>query len=126
MSVARTYDVRSSAAGIRRRSRALTWGRAITECCTANASRSARSTVIAAAAFVLILIPGPNMLFIVAQSLAGGRRNGVAAAFGLLTGTLIYIAAAAVGVFLNYALGFGMAVLVISVALIAVVRRRAA
>lgn len=52
----------------------------------------------AAAAFVLILIPGPNMLFIVAQSLAGGRRNGVAAAFGLLTGTLIYIAAAAVGV----------------------------
>jgi threonine/homoserine/homoserine lactone efflux protein len=38
------------------------------------------------------------MLFIVAQSLAGGRRNGVAAALGLLTGTLIYIAAAAVGV----------------------------
>jgi len=52
----------------------------------------------AAAAFVLILIPGPNMLFIVAQSLAGGRRNGVAAALGLLTGTVIYVAAAAVGV----------------------------
>ena len=52
----------------------------------------------AVAAFALILIPGPNMLFIVAQSMSGGRRNGVAAAFGLLTGTLIYVTAAALGV----------------------------
>jgi hypothetical protein len=36
------------------------------------------------------------------------------------------MAAAAVGVFLNYALGFGMAVLIIAVALIATLRRRAA
>jgi threonine/homoserine/homoserine lactone efflux protein len=52
----------------------------------------------ALAAIALILIPGPNMLFVVAQSLAGGRRAGVAAALGLLTGTLIYVTATAVGV----------------------------
>ena len=52
MSVARTYVVRSSAAGTRRRSDALTWERAITECCPANRSRRARSAVTATAAFV--------------------------------------------------------------------------
>jgi threonine/homoserine/homoserine lactone efflux protein len=52
----------------------------------------------ALAAIALILIPGPNMLFVVAQSLASGRRAGFAAALGLLTGTLIYVTATAVGV----------------------------
>jgi threonine/homoserine/homoserine lactone efflux protein len=52
----------------------------------------------ALAAIALIAIPGPNMLFVAAQSMAGGRRTGFAAALGLLTGTLIYVTAAAVGV----------------------------
>jgi threonine/homoserine/homoserine lactone efflux protein len=52
----------------------------------------------ALAAIALIAIPGPNMLFVAAQSFSGGRRAGVAAALGLLTGTLIYVTAAAVGV----------------------------
>jgi threonine/homoserine/homoserine lactone efflux protein len=52
----------------------------------------------ALAALALIAIPGPNMLFVAAQSMSGGRRTGVAAAAGLLTGTLIYVVAAAVGV----------------------------
>lgn len=52
----------------------------------------------ALAAIALIAIPGPNMLFIAAQSMRGGRRTGFAAALGLLTGTLIYVAAAAIGV----------------------------
>ena len=52
MSVARTYVVRSSDAGIRRRSHALTSRRAITECWTANSSRRARSTATATAVVV--------------------------------------------------------------------------
>ena len=52
----------------------------------------------ALAAIALIAIPGPNMLFVAAQSMSGGRRTGFAAALGLLTGTLIYVAAAAAGV----------------------------
>ena len=52
----------------------------------------------ALAAIALIAIPGPNMLFVAAQSMSGGRRAGFAAALGLLTGTLIYVAAAAAGV----------------------------
>jgi threonine/homoserine/homoserine lactone efflux protein len=52
----------------------------------------------ALAAIALIAIPGPNMLFVVAQSLGSGRRAGYAAALGLLTGTLIYVAATAAGV----------------------------
>jgi threonine/homoserine/homoserine lactone efflux protein len=52
----------------------------------------------ALAAIALIAIPGPNMLFVAAQSMAGGRRAGFAAALGLLTGTLIYVAATAAGV----------------------------
>ena len=52
----------------------------------------------ALAALALIAIPGPNMLFVAAQSMSGGRRNGIAAAAGLLTGTLIYVVAAAAGV----------------------------
>ena len=52
----------------------------------------------ALAAIALIAIPGPNMLFVAAQSMSDGRRAGFAAALGLLTGTLIYVAAAAAGV----------------------------
>jgi threonine/homoserine/homoserine lactone efflux protein len=52
----------------------------------------------ALAAIALIAIPGPNMLFVAAQSMSQGRRAGFAAALGLLTGTMIYVAAAAAGV----------------------------
>jgi threonine/homoserine/homoserine lactone efflux protein len=38
------------------------------------------------------------MLFVAATSLARGRRAGFAAALGLLTGTMVYVAAAAAGV----------------------------
>jgi threonine/homoserine/homoserine lactone efflux protein len=52
----------------------------------------------ALAAIALIAIPGPNMLFVAAQSMSQGRRAGFAAALGLLTGTMIYVGAAAAGV----------------------------
>jgi threonine/homoserine/homoserine lactone efflux protein len=51
----------------------------------------------ALAAIALIAIPGPNMLYIAARSMSEGRRAGFASALGLLTGTMINVAAAAVG-----------------------------
>jgi threonine/homoserine/homoserine lactone efflux protein len=51
----------------------------------------------AAAAFVLIAVPGPNMIYLVARSLGEGRRAGLLSALGIETGTLVHTAAAAVG-----------------------------
>jgi threonine/homoserine/homoserine lactone efflux protein len=53
--------------------------------------------VFALAAGVLVAIPGPNHLYIVTRSVAQGRRIGLASAFGVETGTLVHITAAAVG-----------------------------
>uniref|UniRef100_UPI001F01B894 LysE family translocator n=1 Tax=Falsiroseomonas oryziterrae TaxID=2911368 RepID=UPI001F01B894 len=50
------------------------------------------------AAWVLILTPGPDMLFALGQTLAGGARRGWAATFGIMTGAAIHIALAASGV----------------------------
>ncbi|MEJ7745497.1 MAG: LysE family translocator [Luteimonas sp.] len=50
-----------------------------------------------AAAAVLVLIPGPGTAWIVAQTVAGGTRRGVQAAFGLETATLIHALAAGLG-----------------------------
>jgi len=51
-----------------------------------------------AAAWVLILTPGPDMLFIVGQALAGGARRGWAATAGVFAGALVHIVLAASGV----------------------------
>jgi threonine/homoserine/homoserine lactone efflux protein len=53
--------------------------------------------VFALAAAALVAIPGPNHLFIAAQSIAGGPRAGLASGLGVETGTLVHTAAAAVG-----------------------------
>lgn len=49
------------------------------------------------ASLALVLIPGPNHLYITARGLAQGRSAGLASAFGVETGTLVHIAAAAAG-----------------------------
>ncbi|WP_425147754.1 LysE family translocator [Deinococcus sp.] len=51
-----------------------------------------------AAALALILIPGPAVLYIVARSLHQGRRAGLVSALGVLTGGLLHVVAAAVGI----------------------------
>jgi threonine/homoserine/homoserine lactone efflux protein len=51
----------------------------------------------AAAAIVLIAIPGPNHVYIVARSVSQGRGAGLASALGVETGTLVHVAAAAAG-----------------------------
>src|SRR3954451_13870211 len=51
----------------------------------------------ASAAFVLIVIPGPAVLFVVSHSLAHGRRAGLASAAGTASGEFLHVLAATVG-----------------------------
>jgi threonine/homoserine/homoserine lactone efflux protein len=49
------------------------------------------------AALVLALLPGPGMLYVLARTLGGGRRAGVAASLGTASGGLGHVLGAAVG-----------------------------
>jgi threonine/homoserine/homoserine lactone efflux protein len=49
------------------------------------------------AALVVQLVPGPGMLFILANGIAGGARAGIAAAFGAAAGMVFHTVAAALG-----------------------------
>ena len=49
------------------------------------------------AALVLLVIPGPSLLYIVTRSVDLGRKAGMASAFGIATGTLIHVVAATAG-----------------------------
>lgn len=51
----------------------------------------------AAAALVMVLTPGPNMIYLVSRSLCQGRRAGVLSLFGVAAGFLVHMLAAAVG-----------------------------
>ncbi len=51
-----------------------------------------------AAAMVLLLIPGPGVIYVVTRSLSQGPKAGLISAFGLGAGVLVHIAAAAVGI----------------------------
>ena len=57
------------------------------------------STIIAfsAASLLLLLIPGPAVLYVVNRSVSDGRRAGIASVAGLSTGNLVHALAAAVG-----------------------------
>ena len=59
---------------------------------------AATLVVFAGAALALIVIPGPAVLYILAQSVEHGRRAGVFSALGVATGGLVHISAAAVGI----------------------------
>jgi threonine/homoserine/homoserine lactone efflux protein len=50
------------------------------------------------AAIVLLLTPGPAVLYIVTRSVAQGRRAGMVSALGVHVGTLVHVGAAALGV----------------------------
>lgn len=49
------------------------------------------------AAIVLLLIPGPAVLYIVARSIDQGRKAGLASCSGITTGGLVHVLAAAFG-----------------------------
>jgi threonine/homoserine/homoserine lactone efflux protein len=53
--------------------------------------------VFAAAALVLIVVPGPAVLYIVSQSIDRGRLAGFVSALGIAVGALVHVGAAAIG-----------------------------
>jgi threonine/homoserine/homoserine lactone efflux protein len=53
--------------------------------------------VFAAAALALIVVPGPAVLYIVAQSIDRGRAAGLVSALGVAAGGLVHVTAAAIG-----------------------------
>jgi threonine/homoserine/homoserine lactone efflux protein len=53
--------------------------------------------VFAAAALLLLVIPGPAVLYIVAQSVSRGRLAGLVSMLGIQAGGLVHVAAAAAG-----------------------------
>ena len=64
-----------------------------------------------AAALVLLLIPGPGVLYIVARSLGQGRRAGLVSVLGLSAGALVHVVAATAGlsaILLTSAMAFGV------------------
>ncbi len=50
------------------------------------------------AALLLAIAPGPGMLYVLARSLAGGRREGVLSSLGTFVGGTVHVLAAAAGV----------------------------
>ena len=50
------------------------------------------------AALLLAIAPGPGMLYVLARSLAGGRREGVLSSLGTFVGGMVHVLAAAAGV----------------------------
>lgn len=53
--------------------------------------------VFTAAALLLFIVPGPAVLYIVTRSLSQGRTAGLVSVLGIHAGSLVHIAAAAVG-----------------------------
>ncbi len=49
------------------------------------------------AALVVVLTPGPNMVYVLSRSVSQGRRAGVTALFGVVVGFLAHMLAAALG-----------------------------
>jgi threonine/homoserine/homoserine lactone efflux protein len=50
------------------------------------------------AAVLLAIAPGPGVLYVLARSLAGGKREGVLSAIGTFLGGMVHVFAAALGV----------------------------
>ena len=57
-----------------------------------------RFVLFLAAAFVLAITPGPGMLYVLARSIAGGRREGIESSLGTLMGGICHVLAAALGI----------------------------
>ena len=65
----------------------------------------------AAAALLMALTPGPNMIYLVSRSICQGRKAGVISLFGVVSGFLVHMFAAAVGltaVFMAVPLAYGL------------------
>jgi len=58
---------------------------------------TSRFLLFLSAALILAVTPGPGIFYVLARSLAGGRREGLLSAVGTLGGGLIHVTAAAFG-----------------------------
>ena len=58
---------------------------------------AANLTIFCTAALLLAISPGPGMLYVLARSLQGGRKVGLASSFGTALGGMFHVAAAAFG-----------------------------
>src|ERR1700741_4266117 len=58
---------------------------------------STRFFLFLTAALLLAIAPGPGMLYVLARSLAGGKREGVLSALGTFFGGIVHVFAAALG-----------------------------
>jgi len=56
-----------------------------------------RFLIFLGAATLLAIAPGPGMLYVLARTLAGGRREGVLSSLGTFFGGLVHVVAAATG-----------------------------
>ncbi len=59
---------------------------------------STRFVLFLTAALLLAIAPGPGMLYVLARSLAGGKREGVLSAVGTFLGGMVHVFAAALGI----------------------------
>lgn len=59
---------------------------------------STKAVLFLTAAMLLAIAPGPGMLYVLARSLAGGKREGVLSALGTFLGGMVHVFAAALGV----------------------------
>jgi threonine/homoserine/homoserine lactone efflux protein len=59
---------------------------------------STRMLLFLTASVLLAVAPGPGMLYVLARSLAGGKREGVLSAIGTFFGGMVHVIAAALGV----------------------------
>jgi len=59
---------------------------------------SSRFAIFLSAAILLAIAPGPGMLYVLARTLAGGRREGLLSSLGTFVGGMIHVFAAAAGV----------------------------
>ncbi len=59
---------------------------------------STRIALFLTAAVLLAVAPGPGMLYVLARSLAGGKREGILSALGTFIGGMAHVFAAALGV----------------------------
>jgi threonine/homoserine/homoserine lactone efflux protein len=66
---------------------------------------STRLFLFLTAALLLAIAPGPGMLYVLARSLAGGKREGILSALGTFAGGMVHVLGAAVGVSVILALG---------------------
>jgi threonine/homoserine/homoserine lactone efflux protein len=59
---------------------------------------SGRFLIFVSAAILLAIAPGPGMLYVLARTLGGGRREGMLSALGTFFGGMVHVFAAAAGV----------------------------